>query len=115
MRLPSYRQSHLLRYHPYPRVTPSRQAIVNAMDEGLNNYEDFDDNPPNFCLPVLYGYDELEVALRLEAALGVMNEGAIPRRRITHLILDLAFLLQRQRFLRQTRRFMEVLGSHASS
>ncbi|OAX42223.1 hypothetical protein K503DRAFT_797330 [Rhizopogon vinicolor AM-OR11-026] len=37
MRLPSYRSSYLLRFHPYPRVKLSQRELLKTVDDRLSN------------------------------------------------------------------------------
>ncbi|KAH7924263.1 hypothetical protein BV22DRAFT_1129975 [Leucogyrophana mollusca] len=87
MRLPSYRSSYLLRYHPYPRYAPSqRERLMQTVDE-RNHIDNGDANDAPevgaVLWPALQERDEettmLEEALR--AVEDLEGERSPPRRR----------------------------------
>ncbi|KAG1774034.1 hypothetical protein EV702DRAFT_555807 [Suillus placidus] len=77
MRLPTYRSSHMARYHPYPRVGLSRWEILtqNIEDNDANHsVEDRDTPEPN--APSLPGNEEQEEnSLNLPEAVEVPEAG----------------------------------------
>ncbi|KAH7927586.1 hypothetical protein BV22DRAFT_1127279 [Leucogyrophana mollusca] len=100
MRLPSYRSSYLLRYHPYPRYAPSqREQLMQTIDERYDTDQEntaYESNVTGILWPAIQERDE-ETA-NLEAALHAVEstEGEhrpLRRRSISTLIIDLALLL----------------------
>ncbi|KAG1757079.1 hypothetical protein EDB19DRAFT_1655711 [Suillus lakei] len=44
MRLPSYRTSYMLRFHPYPRVKLSQREIMHTVDDRFSLYDIVEDD-----------------------------------------------------------------------
>ncbi|KAG2050649.1 hypothetical protein BDR06DRAFT_638608 [Suillus hirtellus] len=107
MRLPSYRTSHLLRFHPYPRVKLSqRESLMNTVDDRLSNWYDVveeDDNARPAILDLFDLHEEQHLNVEnlqevIEVA-EVAHADAKPRIRrlsLTTLIIDLAVLVVRK-------------------
>ncbi|KAI0780917.1 hypothetical protein BD413DRAFT_15379 [Trametes elegans] len=101
MRLPTYRESHVLRYHPYPRKHPkTSETLLRRVDHRYD--EDCAPRPPpevadELALTPLQDTRE-EAALSLDRAMDREDgEGmaAVKRRRsLTSLILDLALAVR---------------------
>ncbi|KAI0831321.1 hypothetical protein BC628DRAFT_1415840 [Trametes gibbosa] len=86
-RLPSYRESLIVRYHPYPRKeTKSAKALMQKVDY---RYEDSEPSHSQETAPHA-SMDEVDDALNLHRALS--KEGVVVKRRrsLTSLIIDLA-------------------------
>ncbi|KAG0707582.1 hypothetical protein DFH29DRAFT_896444 [Suillus ampliporus] len=123
MRLPSYRTSYLLRFHPYPRVKLSQREMMvshansipalflillvakQTIDDRLSSEDDVvedDDSvgPAVLIFPDLpEEQDPLINAVNLQEAIEVAEAGAQPRVRrvsLTTLIIDLAMLVVRK-------------------
>ncbi|EGO21672.1 hypothetical protein SERLADRAFT_417169 [Serpula lacrymans var. lacrymans S7.9] len=107
MRLPAYRSSYMLRYHPYPRLSLSHhETLMDTVDERDSPYgeSDYSDRFPALfqlgapCLPTIDEYDE--AAVNLEAALAFEDKLSfrkkIFRRRFVHIVLDLALSIKRK-------------------
>ncbi|KAG1757083.1 hypothetical protein EDB19DRAFT_1655752, partial [Suillus lakei] len=95
MRLPSYRTSSLLRFHPYPRVKLSQREIMQTVDDRLSDQAldlvilDFPD----------LSEEQHLTAVNLQEALKAAETGAQPHVRrlsFTTLIIDLAILVARK-------------------
>ncbi|KAG1886017.1 hypothetical protein F4604DRAFT_1675705 [Suillus subluteus] len=104
MRLPSYRTSYLLRFHPYPRVKPSqRESLMNTVDDRLSNQYDVVDED-NSARPVILDFSDVHEEQHpnvenLQEAVEVAEAGVKPRVRrlsLTTLIIDLALLVARK-------------------
>lgn len=104
MRLPSYRTSYLLRFHPYPRVKPSqRENLMNTVDDRLSNQYDIVDED-NSARPVILDFSDIHEEQHpnvenLQEAVEVAEAGIKPRVRrlsLTTLIIDLAVLVARK-------------------
>ncbi|EMD38252.1 hypothetical protein CERSUDRAFT_113413 [Gelatoporia subvermispora B] len=102
-RLPSYRPSHMRRYHPYPRRLPPEHdsiwAILYTM-EGAGTIGN-----ENARVNALFTSEQGSDQNRLAQTLSVALYGfALPtdRSSLTYLILDLAFVLRAARSHRQT-------------
>ncbi|KAG2044546.1 hypothetical protein BDR03DRAFT_1004843 [Suillus americanus] len=104
MRLPSYRTSYLLRFHPYPRVKPSqRENLMNTVDDRLSNQYDVVDED-NSARPVILDFSDIHEEQHpnvenLQEAVEVAEAGIKPRVRrlsLTTLIIDLAVLVARK-------------------
>ncbi|KAG1757129.1 hypothetical protein EDB19DRAFT_1656001 [Suillus lakei] len=103
MRLPSYRTSYLLRFHPYPRVKPSQREIMHAVDNRLSSLCDIveDDDSAG---PVILDFPDLPEeqhlnAVNLQEAIEVAEIDAQPHVRhvrFATLIIDLAILVARK-------------------
>ncbi|KAG1774011.1 hypothetical protein EV702DRAFT_554619 [Suillus placidus] len=104
MRLPSYRTSYLLRFHPYPRVKLSqRESLMNTVDDRLSNQHDVveeDDNARPVILDLSDFHEEQHPNVEnLPEAVEVAEAGAKPRLRrlsLTTLVIDLAVLVARK-------------------
>lgn len=107
MRLPSYRTSHLLRFHPYPRVKLSqRESLMNTVDGRLSNRYDVveeDDNARPVILDLSDLHEEqhpnVENLQEVVEVAEVAEADAKPRIRrlsLTTLIIDLAVLVVRK-------------------
>ncbi|EPS94785.1 hypothetical protein FOMPIDRAFT_1054788 [Fomitopsis schrenkii] len=91
-RLPSYRESHMRRFHPYPRYElPAWQRYEHLMHTVDYRYEE----EPSMDMSSLYVIDEMDEDLEnLEAAL---SNGAPPgkrRRRLSLLVIELALAIK---------------------
>ncbi|KAG2350919.1 hypothetical protein BDR05DRAFT_955060 [Suillus weaverae] len=104
MRLPSYRTSYLLRFHPYPRVKLSqRESLMNTVDDRLSNQHDIveeDDSVRPVILDLSDFHEEQHLNIEnLPEVVEVAEAGAKPRLRrlsLTTLIIDLAVLVARK-------------------
>ncbi|KAG2118127.1 uncharacterized protein F5147DRAFT_768263 [Suillus discolor] len=104
MRLPSYRTSHLLRFHPYPRVKLSqRESLMNTVDDRLSNWYDVveeDDNARPVILDLSNLHEDQHPNVEnLQEVVEVAEADAKPRIRrfsLTTLIIDLAVLVVRK-------------------
>ncbi|KAG2367679.1 hypothetical protein BDR07DRAFT_226578 [Suillus spraguei] len=92
LRLPSYRTSHLLRFHPYPRVKLSqRESLMNTIDDRLSNLYDI--------------VEEESARPDLQEAVEIAEAGIKPlvrRLSLTTLIIDLAVLVARKLAMKAT-------------
>jgi len=95
LRLPAYRESHRYRSHPYPRPPP-RQSFVDLMT--TVDYRDVEetrrDTSFSFSLPAINEVDEDvddDTVENLERALGNSGSTVKSRRRLSAVIVDLAF------------------------
>ncbi|KAG1757055.1 hypothetical protein EDB19DRAFT_7362 [Suillus lakei] len=103
MRLPSYRTSYLLRFHPYPRVKLSqRESLMATVDHRLSNqYDVVEDDSAG---PVILDFSDLHEEQRpdaenLQEVIEVAEAGAkahVRRLSLTTLIIDLAVLVARK-------------------
>ncbi|OJA15405.1 hypothetical protein AZE42_07612 [Rhizopogon vesiculosus] len=107
LRLPSYRMSYLLRFHPYPRVKLSnREIIMRTIDDRLSStntqYDVAEGEGTTGLDPLIFSDLEEEQhpnAVNLQEAIEVAEAGAQPRvtrRSLTILIIDLAVLVTRK-------------------
>jgi len=90
-RLPPYRQSSILRYHPYARWPHRPTEIV------VGDFRPGDENPvvaQPTPLPLIEEVDE-EDLVNLEIALPVGPPVHKLRRRLSALVIDLAFVVRR--------------------
>ncbi|KAH7915064.1 hypothetical protein BJ138DRAFT_223674 [Hygrophoropsis aurantiaca] len=101
MRLPSYRSSHMRRYHPYPRYALSQheRLMQTEEDESQNGYERIVDvlEVNRTLWTGLRAHDE--ETLNLEEALRILDDvDQLPRRRrsLSTLIIDLALFVMRK-------------------
>lgn len=110
MRLPSYRTSHLLRFHPYPRVKLSqRESLMHTIDDRLSNQYDVQED--GSARPVVLDLSDLheehpnfEVE-NLQEAVEVAEANIKPlvrRLSLTTLIIDLAVLVARKLAMKAT-------------
>ncbi|KAI6149696.1 hypothetical protein BKA82DRAFT_4132180 [Pisolithus tinctorius] len=98
-RLPSYRHSHMLRFHPYPRTGPVRREPLEVLDES-DVEQDVDENPGPGKGDPGQSTDEVEALMR---ALHPGNEGPgkgkVTRFQgisFTSQVIDLALLVTRK-------------------
>ncbi|KAG1754766.1 uncharacterized protein EDB91DRAFT_1242012 [Suillus paluster] len=110
MRLPSYRTSYLLRFHPYPRVKLSQREMMQTIDDRLSSEYDVVEDDDNAGPAILIFLDLPEEqhpnAVNLQEAIKDAEVGAQPRVRrlsLTTLIIDLAILVVRKLPLKTTR------------
>ncbi|KAG1754785.1 uncharacterized protein EDB91DRAFT_252476 [Suillus paluster] len=102
MRLPSYRNSYLLRFHPYPRVKLSQREMMQTIDDRLSSeydaVEDDDSAGPALLIFPDLPEEQHPNAVNLEEAMKDAEAGAQPlvrRLSLTTLIIDLASLVAR--------------------
>ncbi|KAG2138687.1 uncharacterized protein EDB93DRAFT_1106263 [Suillus bovinus] len=109
MRLPSYRTSHLLRFHPYPRVKLSQhESLMNTIDDRLSNLYDVVEEDDN-ARPAILDFSDLHSDLHEEQHPDVENvqeavevaeandvKPRVRRLSLTTLIIDLAVLVVRK-------------------
>lgn len=103
MRLPSYRTSYLIRFHPYPRVKPSQREIMHAVNDYPSSLYDIVEDEEN-AGPVILNFPDLPEeqhpdAVNLQEAIDVAEIGAKPHVRhlsFATLIIDLALLVVRK-------------------
>ncbi|KAG2350839.1 hypothetical protein BDR05DRAFT_954959 [Suillus weaverae] len=103
MRLPSYRTSYLLRFHPYPRVKPSQREIMHAVNDRPSSLYDIVEDDDS-TKPVILNFPDLPEeqhpnAVNLQEAIEVAETGAQPHVRhlsLVTLIIDLAILVARK-------------------
>ncbi|KAG2756391.1 hypothetical protein P692DRAFT_20481240 [Suillus brevipes Sb2] len=96
MRLPSYRTSYLIRFHPYPRVKPSQREIMHAVNDYPSSLYDIVEDEEN-AGPVILNFHPN--AVNLQEAIDVAEIGAKPHVRhlsFATLIIDLALLVVRK-------------------
>ncbi|KAG2350896.1 hypothetical protein BDR05DRAFT_955026 [Suillus weaverae] len=100
MRLPTYRSSHMARYHPYPRVGLSRREILTQITEendANHNIQHGDTPEPN--VPNLPGNEEQEEnSLNLPEAVEVPEAGdglRVRHRKLTTFIIVVLLFLAR--------------------
>ncbi|KAG1854837.1 hypothetical protein DFJ58DRAFT_841318 [Suillus subalutaceus] len=96
MKLPSYRTSYLLRFHPYPRVKPSQHEIMHAVNDNLSSDIVEDDDSAG---PVILNFPDLPEEQHPQEAIEVAENGAQPHVRhpsFATLIIDLAILVARK-------------------
>ncbi|KAH7916527.1 hypothetical protein BJ138DRAFT_284095 [Hygrophoropsis aurantiaca] len=100
MRLPSYRSSHMRRYHPYPRYALSQhERLRQTEDESQNGYERIVEvlEVDRTLWTGLRAHDE--ETLNLEEALRILDDvDQLPgrRRSLSTLIIDLALFVMRK-------------------
>ncbi|KAF9227331.1 hypothetical protein BS17DRAFT_775298 [Gyrodon lividus] len=93
-RLPAYRSSYLLRFHPYPRVEPSiRERIMASSQESIEQPASIDVSTPHHA--------EYNVSFTLNQALNdsdFHHEVQSRQRRLSMstLVIDLALLLAKK-------------------
>lgn len=103
MRLPSYRTSYLIRFHPYPRVKPSQREIMHAVNDCPSSLYDIVEDEEN-AGPVILNFPDLPEeqhpdAANLQEVIDVAEIGANPHVRhlsFATLIIDLALLVVRK-------------------
>ncbi|KAG1904656.1 uncharacterized protein F5891DRAFT_753403 [Suillus fuscotomentosus] len=103
MRLPSYRASYLLRFHPYPRVKLSQREIMHAVNDSPSSLYDIVENDDSVG-PVILNFPDLPEeqhpnAENPQEAIEVAETDAQPH--VKHLnfatlIIDLAILVARK-------------------
>jgi len=108
LRLPSYKMSYLLRFHPYPRVKLSNREIMMTIDDRLHSvstqYNVTEDYETTGLDPLIFSdirpeEEQHHNAVNLQEAIEVAVAGAQPRVRrlsLTILIIDLAVLVTRK-------------------
>ncbi|KAG1885448.1 hypothetical protein F4604DRAFT_1676013 [Suillus subluteus] len=109
MRLPSYRTSYLLRFHPYPRVKPSQREIMHAVNDRPSSLYDIVEDDDN-AGPVILNVPDLAEeqhpdAVNLQEAVEVAENDAQPHvrpRSFATLIVDFAILVARKLSLKTT-------------
>ncbi|KAI8998623.1 hypothetical protein BD414DRAFT_475601 [Trametes punicea] len=90
LRLPSYRESLVVRYHPYPR---KQAKLANQLMQTVDHRYDEDSNPaPTSCNVNPVPQDAVEdIAFSLDRAMRSDDKIVVKRRRsLTSLIIDLA-------------------------
>lgn len=105
MRLPSYRTSYLLRFHPYPRVQPSQREIMHAANDCPSSLYDIVEDDDS-AEPVILNFPDLPQAeeqhpnaVNLQEAIEVAETGAQPHVRhlsFATLIINFAILVARK-------------------
>ncbi|KAJ8587797.1 hypothetical protein M405DRAFT_863463 [Rhizopogon salebrosus TDB-379] len=102
MRLPSYRTSYLLRFHPYPRVKLSNREMM-TIDDRLGAHCDVAEEDETAELDSVIFADPQEEhhlnAVNLPEVIKVLEAGVQPRVRrvsLTTLVIDLAVLVTRK-------------------
>ncbi|KAG0707584.1 hypothetical protein DFH29DRAFT_871579 [Suillus ampliporus] len=104
MRLPSYRSSYLLRFHPYPRVKLSQREMMQTIDDRLSEDDVVEDDDSAGPAVLIFPdfpeeRDPLINAVNLQEAIEVAEADAqlhVRRLSLTTLIIDLAVLLARK-------------------
>lgn len=98
-RLPSYKHSYMLRFHPYPRTGPVRHEPLEALDE-CDVEQDTDDNPPPGKGDPGQPADEVETLIQtIHPRDKEPDEGKVTRSRrnsLTSQVVDLALLVTRK-------------------
>ncbi|KAG2039942.1 hypothetical protein BDR03DRAFT_980557 [Suillus americanus] len=101
MKLPSYRTSYFLRFHPYPRVKLSQREITHAVNDNISSDSVEDDDSAG---PVILNFPDLPEeqhpnAVDPQAVIEVAENGAQPCVRhlsFATLIIDLTILVVRK-------------------
>ncbi|KAJ8597557.1 hypothetical protein M405DRAFT_855498 [Rhizopogon salebrosus TDB-379] len=107
LRLPSYRTSYLLRFHPYPRVKLSNREIMQTIDDRLGSvsiqYGVAEEDETVTLGPLIFSdpqEDEHPNAVNPQEAVEVAEVAAQPRVKrlpsLTILIVDLVGLVTRK-------------------
>lgn len=98
-RLPSYKHSYMLRFHPYPRTGPVRQEPLEALDES-DVERDADESPRPGKGDPGQPADEVETLIRaIHPRDEEPGEGKVTRSRrnsLTSQVIDLALLVTRK-------------------
>ncbi|KAI6120530.1 hypothetical protein EDD17DRAFT_349968 [Pisolithus thermaeus] len=99
-RLPSYKHSYMLRFHPYPRTGPVRQEPLEALDESDVELEDANENPRPGKGDPGQPADEVETLIQaIHPRDKEPSEGKVTRSRrnsLTSQVIDLALLVTRK-------------------
>jgi len=92
LRLPSYRISHRLRFHPYPQYTsPCQDSLTTTVE-----HDSIPLSATGSPLPTVIEED-LEMAILSQMSSAKQSESPHPRaRRLSALVMDLAFAVRRK-------------------
>jgi len=93
LRLPAYRVSHRLRYHPYPRYASSRPQDIDFITANLHTEPLWSESP----LPPVEENAEIANLDQALAISGIQSENPFSRARsLSTLVIDLAFAVTRK-------------------